>query len=564
MRETLRFLVSPIRGLQGAVYILAAFALFSSLLALVRDRLFAHVFGAGTELDLYYAAFRIPDFLFVALGALVSVYILIPELVRRNSEEQKAYIDTVIVGFSALSFVAATATALFAPQILTALFPQFVEAGHLSTLSTLTRVMLLQPILLGASNILAAITQVKQRYTLYAISPVLYNAGIICGILFFYPLIGIQGLAWGVVLGALLHCTIQLPSIVGDGFFRRVPRLYDTAALLRTVVVSIPRALALSMNQVTVLGLTALASLLSAGSITVFMFGFNLMNVPLAIIGASYSVVAFPTLASALSGGRTSEFIEYVSAAARYILFWSLPVTALLLVLRAHIVRVILGSGSFDWTDTRLTAAIFALLSLSLTAQALMLLFARANYAAGRTFVPFFVSLGTAFSTLGLTLVFLESFKNPATLQFVERIMRIESVPGSAVLALPLSFALLSILGTLVLMLHFELRFGGLFSRIRTTFLQGALSAIGGAAAAYTALFALGPLSLTSTLLSVFLKGFVAGLAGIAGVTLIYMLLPSREFNETVGVMHERLWRRRLAPGQPIASAEEISSSSPQ
>src|SRR3972149_3818672 len=99
MRETLRFLASPVRGLQAAVYVLAASALLSSVLALVRDRLFAHTFGAGVELDLYYAAFRIPDLIFVGTGALVSVYILIPELAKRDESSQRRYIDTVIAGF---------------------------------------------------------------------------------------------------------------------------------------------------------------------------------------------------------------------------------------------------------------------------------------------------------------------------------------------------------------------------------------------------------------------------------------------------------------------------------
>src|SRR3989338_8352791 len=115
MRETLRFLASPVRSLSSAVYILAASALLSSFLALGRDRLFAHTFGAGTELDLYYAAFRIPDLIFVAMGSLVSVYILIPELSRRTAEGQKRYIDTIVVGFSMLAVALSIGAFFLAP-----------------------------------------------------------------------------------------------------------------------------------------------------------------------------------------------------------------------------------------------------------------------------------------------------------------------------------------------------------------------------------------------------------------------------------------------------------------
>ncbi|OGG80715.1 hypothetical protein A3A39_00110 [Candidatus Kaiserbacteria bacterium RIFCSPLOWO2_01_FULL_54_13] len=564
VREALRFLATPVRSLSAAVYVLAASALLSSILALLRDRLFAHAFGAGTELDLYYAAFRIPDLIFVATGSLVSVYILIPELFRRSEDEKKSYIDTIVVGFSALAAILSLVAFYFAPDLLEALFPQFASAGYLSTLTSLSRIMLLQPIFLGLSNILASITQSKERYMLYALSPILYNLGIVAGLLVFYPVLGMSGLAWGVVLGAALHVGIQLPSVVSDGFFRAWPRLREPSALIETVAISIPRTLTLSMNQVAFLGLTVLASALSTGSIAVFMFAFNLMSVPLSVIGASYSVAAFPTLASALSNGRVSEFMGYVSTAARYVLFWSIPVIALIIVLRAHVVRVVLGSGSFDWTDTRLTAAVFVLLSVSLAAQGLTLLLARAYYAAGRTFVPFFVAVGSCTITILLARSLIDLLADERVLRFVENIMRIEDVPGSSILALPLAYSFVSILSTLVLALHFERRFGGFFLRIASAFWHGIFAGIGAGAAAYATLVLVGPLTLSSTLLSVFLRGFAGGIAGVAAGALIYWLLGSREYLETISSIRGKLWREPLPLAQPIASAEEIGPSSPQ
>src|SRR3989344_4420613 len=133
MNRVLRLITGEVRGILSAVYVLAAFALLSSLLALFRDRLLAGYFGAGAELDLYYAAFRIPDFLFVALGALVSVYVLIPELARRDAEAQKSYINTVFLGFSVLAVCAGAVAALVAPQILSYLFPQFAASWRQRT-----------------------------------------------------------------------------------------------------------------------------------------------------------------------------------------------------------------------------------------------------------------------------------------------------------------------------------------------------------------------------------------------------------------------------------------------
>ena len=559
MRGGLKFLSSEVRGLEAAVYVLAACAILSSLLGILRDRLFAHTFGAGTELDIYYAAFRIPDILFVATGALVSVYVLIPELARRSDAEQKAFIDTVLVGFSILSALFAVITAILAPYILQVLFPQLALSGHLPALVGLTRILLLQPILLGFSNILAAITQSRRRYALYAVSPLLYNLGIIGGILLLYPLIGMPGLAWGVVAGAALHLGIQVPSVLRDGFLRGLPHPHEWSALLLTAAVSIPRALALSMNQISFLGLTVLAALLSAGSVAVFMFAFNLQAVPLAIIGASYSVAAFPALASALSKGRHEEFLEHISTAARHILFWSLPVSALIIVLRAHMVRVILGSGAFDWTDTRLTAAAFALFSVSLAAQGFMLLLTRGYYAAGRTFVPFIVATAGAVVTVALGVLFIGFLRDESILRALQDVMRVQGLPGSAVLALPLAYAIASIFSVVVLTIHFEWQWGGFFTRIRGSLVHAAAAALSAGLAAYLALTLVGPLTLSSTLASVFLRGLFGGLVGIAAAMLAYAFLKNREYAETVSAIRARLWRVPLAPAHPIASGEDIS-----
>lgn len=562
MRETLRFLASPVRTLSAAVYVLAASAFLSSLLALVRDRLFAHVFGASTELDIYFAAFRIPDLLFVAVGSLVSVYILIPELVRRNSEDQKRYIDTVIVGFSALAVMLSVLTFYLAPGLLETLFPRFAAEGLGGTLVLLTRIMLLQPILLGLSNIFASITQTRERYFLYALSPILYNLGIISGLLVFYPFLGMAGLAWGVVLGAALHVGIQIPSVMRDGFFRRLPVFWEPRAFFETMKISIPRTLALSVNQIVPLGLTILAAALSQGSVAVFMFAFNLMSVPLAVIGSSYSVAAFPTLASAASTGRMHDFLRHVATATRYVLFWSLPAIALIIVLRAHIVRVVLGSGSFDWTDTRLTAAIFALLAVSLAAHSLILLLTRAYYASGRTFVPFFIAVGTSAGTIGCASLFIGFFADERILRLVETIMRLEDVPGSSVLALPLAYSLVSVMAAFAMVVHFQYRFGEFLSRVSSAFSQGTLAAIAVGSVAYLTLIALGPLTLSSTLLSVFLRGAAAGIAGIVAGMLVYWLLGNREYFETIAAVRGRLWRTSVPP--PHATpAEEVGPSNP-
>ncbi len=565
MNRALQFLSLEVRGLHIAVYILAFSALLSSLLALFRDRMLAHAFGASATLDIYYAAFRIPDFIFVATGALVSVYILIPELARRASEAQRKYIDTILVGFSTLSVLVSIIAVATAPYFLDILFPNLNSAS--GELVLMTRIMLLQPIFLGLSNILAAITQVRMRYALYSLSPLLYNLGIILGVVVFFPVWGMAGLALGVVVGAFMHFAIQIPTTYKDGFLHQFPRLSEPRILIDTIFISVPRALALSMNQLSFLGLTALAALLTSGSIAVFMFAYNLQAVPLAIIGASYSVAAFPTLAAAIARGEREAFVSHIATAARHIFFWSLPATALIIILRAHVVRVALGSGAFDWTDTRLTAAALALLSVSLVFQGLTLLLVRGYYAAGRTFVPFVVALGSAVGAVALGGYAIGFFRNEFVAEVSQDILRVAGVPGSTVLALAFAYSFVAVVSTLVLLVHFEYRFEGFFRRVWRSWGESFLAACGGGAAAYIALAAIGPITFASTTFSVLTRGFIGGACGIGAAAFIYWLLGNREFAENATAIHDRLWRDRIAMSPKVAvvaSTEESNPANPQ
>ncbi|OGG45823.1 hypothetical protein A2673_04075 [Candidatus Kaiserbacteria bacterium RIFCSPHIGHO2_01_FULL_50_13] len=559
MIRALRLFSLEVQSMHVAAYILGASAILSSLLALLRDRLLAHTFGAGVELDVYYAAFRVPDIIFVALTALVSVYVLVPELSRRSESDQRAYIDTICVGFSVLAILVSLGAFFSAPKILLTFFPQLSAAGYADSLVALTRIMLLQPALLGFSNIFAAITQMKRRFMLYALTPILYNVGIIVGVLVLYPIIGLSGLAWGVVLGAALHALVQVPTVLKDGFFT-FPAFATSAELWSTVRASLPRSLALAMSQFTFLGLTVIAGTLAVGSIASFMFAYNLYSVPLAIIGASYSVAAFPTLAAAFSRGKQNDFVENVALAARHIIFWSFPIIALMLVLRAHIVRAILGSGAFDWTDTRITAAALALFTIALTAQCMLLLLARAYYAAGRSFVPLVFWSAMAVCTIVLSYGLVYVLESPAILEFVERLLRVSELPGTQVLALAFASSLVAVIGALALAVDFELRFGGFLAQIRRTAGESLAAAFATGAVSYTALSVLGTLTSATTFLTVVVHAASSGAVGVLAAIAVYYVFQNREFLETMFAMHTRI-RRTTSPAlsveRIVGSAEE-------
>ena len=373
-----------IRGLHEAAYLLAVFALLSQFLGLARDKLLAFTFGAGRELDIYYAAFRLPYLIFVSVGSLVSASILLPffiEHFEKSHDQGKSFADSIFTVFFGAMVSVSLLAVLAAPYLVPFFLPGFADDPLLPELIASTRIMLLSPFFLGLSNLFSSMTVMRHRFLVYAISPAFYNIGIIAGILALYPSLGISGLAIGVALGAFLHMAVQLPFLAQEKLLPRLVRSLDWHRLKQAILISLPRTITMSAHQLATFFLTALASLMTRGSIAVFNLSFNLQAFPLTIIGASYSSAVFPALSRLFVQGDRREFLAKMILAARHIVFWSTPIMVLFIVLRAQIVRTVLGAGRFDWADTRLTAASLAIFMISVIGQSLVVLFVRAFYA---------------------------------------------------------------------------------------------------------------------------------------------------------------------------------------
>lgn len=549
VKRFLELIEKEISGLHEAAYLLGFFAFLSQLLGFLRDRLLASQFGAGESLDMYYAAFRVPDFIFIWSASMVSLSVLIPLLSRKMAEGRepaRRFLDTLFSSFFLFMLVLSGLAFYFAPQISSLLFPGF-ENTQLETVVSLMRIMLLQPILLAISNLYGSVTQLERRFFVYAMSPILYNLGIVIGILFFLPIWGLKGLAFGVVLGGLLHLSIQIPVIVRSGFLPRFTLKLQLHDIKEVVLVSLPRTFALSAQNISVLVLTAIGTLLGAGSVAIFNLSWNLQAVPLSIIGASYSVAAFPTLSTLWIAGKMKEFTDTLYTAVRHIIFWSLPALVLFVVLRAQIVRTILGSGAFDWNDTRLTAAGLAIFSLSIVAQSLILLFTRGFYAAGKTLVPVLVSLIGAGITIGGALYFSNVFETvPLARYFLESVFRVEDLPGTSVLILPLSYSLGSTISALLFLIIFARQFTRPGTAVLRTFWESFAASVMMGFSAYLLLNLFDNLFNVRTTLGIFFQGLTAGLGGIGiGVFVLYAL-GSLEIREIWRALHHKIWKAKV------------------
>ncbi len=545
----------PVRDLHQAAYLLAALTIASQVLALLRDRTFANTFGAGQVLDLYYAAFRVPDLVFALVSSLVSAYVLIPRITGMDREVTRRLLSesaSFLFGFGGLI---CAVLAFFMPQFLAFLYPSFTISPYHSEFVLLARILLLQPILLGLSGVFSSVTQVHRRFTLFALSPVLYNLGIILGTIFLYPIWGLPGIGVGVVVGALAYLAVNIPVIIEAGV---MPRLVLPTFSLMTSLVrdSIPRSLALGVGSFTMLALTALASRIATGSVSVLTFASNLEAVPLALIGSSYAVAAFPALSEASALEKRDEFTRILSSSARHIILWSFVALGLVAVLRAHIVRVILGTGAFDWNATRLTAALLVILAVGLVAQGLVLLFSRALYAVRQSWRPFFYQLVGGALTLILAVTFLR-MGNTEFSSSLAVFLRVGDVHGTGILFLALAATLGQIFLAMLSLIALRNIVPGLARSLVRPCLDGAIAALAGGAAAYTTLVFEGGIAPLTTLVAVFTEGLVAGIVGLAASALALYLMENEEFRIVTNALDKLIHSPRGRSDALAPSAEE-------
>lgn len=535
VKKTLSAITHKIGGLHTAAFWLAGFSLASQILAFLRDRLLAYYFGASKSLDLYYASFEVPDLIFTTAASLISASILVPLLTRwdnENNEKKERYINSIFVVFTLLLIVTCAIAWYFMPWLIQKFFSSFGES-EVEEVIKLSRIMLLSPLFLGLSNFFGSITQYEKRFLLYSISPLLYNLGIIFGTIIGASQFGISAVIVGVVSGAFFHMFLQLVWVFSSGNGPKFSKKIEWKETVKTFSLSIPRTISLSASSLVGLIFVAIASKFPAGSIAAYTFSFNLQSVPLVIIGASYSLAAFPTLASHFLKKEVGALSECLSSGLRHIVFWSLPITALFIVLRAHIVRVVLGSGKFDWSDTRITAAALAIFVSSILFQSLQLFLTRAHYAFGKTRLPLLINLLSAGFTVVIAFLFTDLSPQSKLFLTLGEFLKVEGLERLVVLGLPLSFSIGAFISAVLLWWFIESSVRkSIGASLFTSFLSSLCSALIAGLVSWIALQFFDRFFNLDVAIQVFLHGAIAGAVGIGAVYLFLLKTGNREFLE--------------------------------
>jgi putative peptidoglycan lipid II flippase len=387
--------------------------IFASYLAgLLRDRIFARTFGAGSELDAYNAAFVLPELLLDVLVEAGLAAPFIPIFLRLRSEETDPaaadrFARTILTGAVAVMGLAAALMFVFADATTAVIAPGFTGA-QLDLYASLFRVMLVTPILFAASLTLGQVLLAEQRFFWYGIAPLLYNAGIIVGTVAFAGTLGIYGPAIGAVVGALIHLASRFVGLRGSAFRVRPEWRPRTASVREFVRLMLPKMVSHPVEPMTFLFFTNVASGLAAGSVTVISYANNFRSVPVSLVGVAFALAVFPALSTAHAEGDRRGFLRLLRTNLTSIGLITVLAAVGLVVVGELAVRVLLGGGAFTPDDVARTGAVLAAFGLSVPFESVSHLLSRAIYATHHTILQVVASLIGLGVTVTATLALLD------------------------------------------------------------------------------------------------------------------------------------------------------------
>ncbi len=389
-------------------------ALLSSLLGVLRDHLLAKTFGATSgggiyNLDVYYAAFKIPDLLYFILvtGAFSAAFIPIFTRYKKEGELKKAWdfasnvLHIMLIVVSGVAFLAF----IFAPYLAKLVASGFEPEAFALTVK-LMRIMLLSPLIFTFSSVFIGLQDSFKTFFFRSLMPIFYNAGIIFSIVFFAQDFGVMGIAWGVILGAILSLLIQLPALKLIGYQHAWIFNLKKSDIQEVFKLMGPRILTLGMSQMAQVGYNFIASYLAVGSITILYFANNIYSLPLSMIAVAFSITSFATLSELAMKKHSHAFVLEIKRVMQQTLFLILPATVGLVLLRDEIIDTLLLAGKFTQADAILTSQVLFFMVLSLFTHSLVLLLTRGFYAYHDTKTPFYATFWGALVSIILASIF--------------------------------------------------------------------------------------------------------------------------------------------------------------
>ncbi|OGD93328.1 murein biosynthesis integral membrane protein MurJ [Candidatus Curtissbacteria bacterium RIFCSPHIGHO2_01_FULL_41_44] len=397
----------------SAAFVIAFSVALSRVLGLVRYRLLASYFGDNIKLlDSFIAASILPDAIFEVLifGTIALAFIPVFSQYLSRDKLKKAWeLSSIMISLGLLVFVVFAAIIIVLADFIAPIIAPGVVAKDPATshqIAQLLRIMIFAQAFFVISIFMTGILQSFQRFLVPALASVFYNIGIILSIIFLVPVFGIYAPAIGMIIGALLHLTIQVPLALSLGFSFRLNFDLNNKDVRETISLMWPRSISLSLVRISDMINIALASIAAVGSIVAFNFAQVLQYVPTAMFAASIAQASLPSLSIEFNAKRYEQFKKLFTQSFHQILFLILPAAAILAILRIPVVRLVFGARELPWEITVLTGRTLIAFSVGIAAQAVSLLLTRGFYAIKDSFTPVKVNIFSITVNIALALFF--------------------------------------------------------------------------------------------------------------------------------------------------------------
>jgi putative peptidoglycan lipid II flippase len=391
--------------LSAAVILALAYGV-SAVLGLIRSRLMATFFGDSVELAVFYIADRIPALVYsiLAVGALTTVFIPVFAQELEKGKDKAFRTASNAITLCMLAFLAlAVGIVLLAPQIISVISAGRLTGAEVALGAQLMQIMLVGQMLLVLSGFFGCILQSFRYFLVPALAPVLYNLGLIFGVVFLVGSYGIYAPAIGGILGALLHFAIQALFIRNTGYTYKFQCNFTDAASVKMLRLLPPRMLSLTASQISITINNALAILVSTGSVIYIKFADQLQSFPVNFIGASIALAALPSLSMETGKNDVESFNRTFFTSFFQMMFLAVPASVIFIILRVPVTRLVYGASAFPWDATLQTALILGIFSMSIFSQSAVLLLNRAFYAFKDTVTPLVISLVSICVTTGMS-----------------------------------------------------------------------------------------------------------------------------------------------------------------